>query len=357
MSSSINHNAVFKYILIVCWILTGIIGYYGFFKNHELLTVPLLDFVLPSSIVFLSALVMFSSVIIAVFTKPVTGKYLYILSILTYFIICIGDIHRITPYMIVFFGFFGCFTFLKNDRHIFFTAIIFMISGIYIFSGLHKFNTGFITTIAPRFYFNSLPIPYNNNIGYTMLFSEIALGVLLLFKSTRKIASILLILMHSIIIWKFSPWKLGWNYIVIPWNVIMIFTHIYIIKQANTTRFKIGSGRNFFISLAVFFWIIPCSSQFIYVPENISQKLYSGKSIAGYISFTKKEIDFQSIDVIPEKEYMLIYLQKLSMEQRGIAFNPEISFYEAVYSRFRERYSSTNELHLEELKEIKKNLP
>lgn len=357
MSSFKSHNAVFKYALIACWITTAIIGYSGFFKNHDLLTVPLLNIPIAVQAVFLSALLMFTAVIVAVFTKPVTGKYLFFISLICYLIICISDVSRITPYMLVYFGLFGCFTFLKNDRHIFFTAIIFLISGIYIFSGLHKFNSGFIDHIAPRFYFHSLPISYNSSIGYSIIITEVALGILLLFKSTRKLAATLLILMHSIIIWKVSPWKFGWNYIIIPWNIVMIFAHIYIIRQCATARFKIGSGRSVFIGLSIWFWIIPCCSQFMKIPENISQQLYSGKSITGYISFSKKETSFSSIDLTPDKEYMLIYIHELSMEERGIAFNPEIQYYESVYSRLRKNYSSTNKLHLGKLSEIKKNLP
>ncbi|WP_438962480.1 MauE/DoxX family redox-associated membrane protein [Nonlabens sp.] len=357
MTASLIHNAILKYTLICCWILTAIIGYHGFFKNHELLTIPLLNLELPWLLTLVTAVIMFTTAILAVFSPPATGTYLYVISLLSYLIICIGDIHRVTPYMIVFYGIFTCFTFLKNDRHIFYTALIFILSGVYLFSGLHKFNTGFIEDIAPLFYFNSLPVSYNPTIGYAMAACETLLGLLLLFKSTRKIAATLLITMHLIIIWKLSPLKYGWNYIVIPWNLIMMVSHLYILKQSSTSRFKIGSRSAVFIGLAICFWAVPAMSQFLPIPENVSQKLYSGKSIAGYISFFKKEEHFKDMDLNKDPETTLISLQQLSMEQRGIGFNPELKYYEAVYIRFCENYSSTNQLHFEMPHEIIKNLP
>ncbi len=356
MISPINHNVFLKYALITCWLLTATIGYHGFFKNHELLTVPLFNIAIPESIIYLSAITMFLSAILGVITKPVTGTYLYLLSLACYIIICIADVHRITPYMMVFFALFACFTFLKHDRHIFYTALIFTLSGIYIFSGLHKFNTGFVTDIAPRFYFHSLPLSYDIKIGYTMAATEVLLGMLLLFKSTRRIATVILIFMHAIILWKLSPWKYVWNYIVIPWNSIMIFSLVYLFKQSVVSRFKIGSGRSVLIALAVVIWVIPCVSQFLPLSENISLKLYSGQSIPGYISFTSKEAYFESMNRSKDDQFMIISLQQFSMEERGIAFNPEVTYYNEVFSRFREKYASTNQLHLKRFKEVQNQL-
>ncbi|MGJ8683492.1 MAG: hypothetical protein ACSHWW_02640 [Nonlabens sp.] len=357
MTASINHNNFLKYALIICWLITAVVGYHGFFEDHELLTVSLFNIKIPESFIFLSAIVMFLSPIIAVLTKPVTGKYLFALGVITYGIICIGDVHRITPYMIAYFSLFACFTFLKQDRHIFYTALLFTISGIYIFSGLHKFNTTFITDVAPRFYFHSLPISYDIRMGFFMAAIEVLLGILLFFKKTRKPITVILIVMHLVIMWKLSPWKHGWNYIVIPWNLIMMSSLFYIFQQSNKLRFKIGSGRSVFIGLAMVIWIIPGYSQFFYVPENISMKLYSGKTIPGYISFTEKVPQFESMDAQPKKTYMVIFLMQLSLEERGIGFNPEVVYYEKVFSRFREKYSSTNQLHLESYKKFKNELP
>lgn len=357
MIFSLKHNTLLRYILIICWLLTAVIGYDAFFKNHELLTVPIFNLAMPASIVFLSAIGMFTTAVFALILKPVAGKYLFALSVILYVIICIADAHRITPYMIMFLSLFSFFTFFREDNRLLYTALIFLCSGIYIFSGLHKFNINFATNIGPIFYFHSLPFPYNLQIGYAMAGTEVLLGILLLFRPTRKVASRLLIVMHLLIIWKLSPWKYGWNYIVMPWNMIMIFINVYVLRQFSLLRFKISSGRLVFIGLALFFWIIPGLSFLIYIPENISQKLYSGTTTSGYISFTKKEKNFKSLDLIKDKEEMLISLKRLSMKERGIAFNTETYIYEAVYAQFCQNYQSADQLHLGSFKEIKKNLP
>jgi hypothetical protein len=43
MAKALNHHAVFKYVLIACWVFRGIIGNRGFFKNHHLLNVLLAE--------------------------------------------------------------------------------------------------------------------------------------------------------------------------------------------------------------------------------------------------------------------------------------------------------------------------
>lgn len=357
MTSSFNHHTSFKYIHIACWICTAAIGYNGFFANHHLLTIPLVNALSNGHLVFIGASVTFISVCLGLLSKPTTGKFLYALSLVAYMLLCLGDIHRLAPYMIVFYGLFACFIFLQYDRHIFYAAIIFLISGLYIFSGFHKINSHFIADIAPKFYFHALPIPYNASIGYSMAITEVLLGILLLFKATRRVAASILICMHLIIMWKLSPWKYGFNYIILPWNIAMISCLGYVIKQSQVVRFKIGSGRRVFTMLALFFWAIPLTSQFLAIPENISMKLYSGKTITGYLTFTEKIPEFTAIDITPDSKHMLISLQRLSMEERGVAFNPEAVYYERVFSRFRESYPSTHKLYLNPSPDIIKTIP
>lgn len=342
---------------MLCWICTAAIGYHGFFTNHNLLTIPLVSAISNELIIFISASVMFIAVCVALFSKPAVSKPLYMLSLIAYVLICLGDVHRIAPYMIVFYGLFACFIFLQYDRHIFYGAILFVISGLYIFSGFHKINSHFVTDVAPKFYFHALPIPFNASIGYGMAITEVLLGALLLLRATRRTAATLLICMHLIIIWKLSPWKYGFNYIILPWNIVMISCLGYVIKQSQVVRFKIGSGRRVFTMLALFFWAIPLTSQFLAIPENISLKLYSGKTITGYLTFTEKIPEFTTIDITPDSKHMLISLQQLSMEERGIAFNPEVVCYKRVFSRFRESYPSTNKLYLNPSPDIIKTIP
>lgn len=357
MSSAMNHVTLLKYALCACWVATGIIGYHGFFKNHDLLTVPLTAMQLPSGFVFTGAMLMFCTAVIAPFVRSNSSALLFTLAVCSYVLLCVGDMHRLTPYMIVFFNLFALFIFFKNDQALFYGGLVFALSGLYIFSGIHKMNTGFVTQVAPLFYMHSSPLPYNPIIGYTMAGLEMLLGFLLIVKPSRKAAGSALIIMHLIIMFKLSPWRYGFNYIVLPWNVLMICSLLYLLIKSPVSpgHFKIKHAC--FASIFLFFWALPAASLFTHIPENLSFKLYSGKSLPGYLSFSNKIDDYKSLDLHPDGDFMLLSLQQVSMQERGIAFNAALSNYKKVVARFRKRYPSTHKLHIEKLETILKGLP
>lgn len=330
MKSKFKNRYFLNATLILCWLTTAFIGFNGFFKSHDLLTVSIFDVQIPDVVTCILAAITFSLPVLSLFINVRIAKWLFIFSIVTYLILILFDLHRLTPYMIVYLGIFSALIFLKYDSSILFTALLIIASGIYIFSGLHKLNAGFVTDIAPRLWFHSLPFSYNSTIGYSFAILEIVTGLFLLIPLARKFACIIIITMHLIIIWKLGPWKLDWNYIVIPWNLMMIVTLIFLFRKSAFSKFKIGSAKTLMVSLGLFFWLLPGLSQVIWIPENLSMMLYSGKSKSGYLVLDEKVERFTSYDRIPEKEKMLISLQRYSMEERGIAIHPEIEIYDSI---------------------------
>jgi len=296
------------------------IGFNGFFKSHDLLTVSLFDYQIPDALTFLLAVMMFLSPVTGLFINVRIAKWLLLSSAFLYVVLIVFDLHRLTPYMIAYLGVFAALILLKYDSSILYTALLIIASGIYIFSGLHKLNIGFVKDIAPQFWFYSLPFNYTDVIGYGFAIIEIVAGLLLLLPLTRKLACIPLLLLHTVIIWKLGPWKLDWNTIVMPWNFLMIVTLIYLFRKSALSTFRIGSAQTIMVVLGVFFWLLPGLSQIIWIPENLSMMLYSGKSKSGYLVINEPIDRLSSYDHIPEKEKMLISLQRLSMEERGIAY-------------------------------------
>ncbi len=348
-----RHN-VLKVTLSICWVLTAVIGFNGFFKNHDLLTIGVAGFKLTASVVVLSAFIMFAAAIAAVFVQRGYNKLLFFLSVAAYLLLCLGDVHRLAPYILVFYTLFALFIFLKTNESLFYQCLLFILSGLYIFSGLHKYNLNFVKTVAPLFYIHALPINYSVTIGYGMATVEVVLGILLFFKPTRTISSCLLIFMHMLILWKLSPWQYGYNYIIVPWNILMILSNLFLMTHVHKARTVVNVGHPCMIAVLLLFWLLPGLSQFNKIPENLSFKLYSGNTQNGYVSFREKISAFKSIDLQPNERTMLISLQQLSMQKRGIAFNPEKKYFKIVFERFRESYPSTNKLHFEKLDAILK---
>jgi hypothetical protein len=52
-----------------------------------------------------------------------------------------------------------------------------------------------------------------------------------------------------------------------------------------------------------------------------------------------------SYDRIPEKEKMLISLQRLSMEERGIAIHPELKIYDKILENFKSKIPQTDRIY------------
>ena len=345
MNLHFSNRYVLNATLIICWLATAFLGFNGFFRSHELLTVSLLGIKIADNFTSLIAACVFSLPVIGLFINVRIAKWLLIIAVVLYVALVLLDLHRLTPYMIVYLGIFTSLILLKYDSSILYTALLIIASGIYIFSGLHKLNPGFVTHIAPRLWFHSLPINYTETIGYTFAVLEILSGLLLLIPLTRKYASILLIIMHTIVIWKLGPWKLDWNIIVIPWNIMMVMILIYLFRKSTFSTFRIGSAKSIVTLLGIFFWLLPGLSQILWIPENLSMKLYSGTSKNGYLVINKKVDQFVNYDRIPDHEKMLISLQRYSMEERGIAIHPELVIYDQILEHIKSQIPFADDIY------------
>ena len=99
------------------------------------------------------------------------------------------------------------------------------------------------------------------------------------------------------------------------------------------------------IVLGVFFWLLPALSQIMWIPENLSMMLYSGKSKSGYLVINNSVDRLVAYDRIPKKEKMLISLQHLSMEERGIAIHSELNIYNRILKNFQSQIPQTDRIY------------
>lgn len=356
MNFHFSNRYVLNASLIICWLATAFIGFNGFFKSHDLLTVSIFEFQIPNVLTSLMAGFAFLLPVIALFINVRIAKWLLFISVFLYVLLILFDLHRLTPYMIIYLGIFSVLILLKYDSSILYTALVIVSSGIYIFSGLHKLHPGFVNDIAPRLWFHSLPFQYTNTLGYSFAILEVIAGLFLLIPLTRKLACIGLLAIHIIIIWKLGPWNMDGYVIVIPWNFMMIVTLIYLFRKSALSTFRIGSAQTVMIVLGVFFWLLPGLSQVIWIPENLSMMLYSRKSKSGYLIINEKMDLLRSYDRIPEKEKMMVSLQHYSMEERGIAINPELKIYDQILENIKSQIPETNLIYYIHPNKIDKNL-
>ena len=101
----------------------------------------------------------------------------------------------------------------------------------YFYSGLEKLGYGFVTVLpdmlSPIFHLMHVDVAGISNrvlfpLAILLALVECACGILLAFPRTRNAAVACLILMHVSILSWLGPWGANWNYVVWPWNMLMI---------------------------------------------------------------------------------------------------------------------------------------
>jgi hypothetical protein len=102
---------------------------------------------------------------------------------------------------------------------------------MYSYSGLEKLGYGFATVlpdiVAPLFRWlhfraDNLSERALLPLAIPLALVECASGVMLAFPQTRSAAAVCLILMHVALLWWLGPLGTNWNYVVWPWNLMLI---------------------------------------------------------------------------------------------------------------------------------------
>lgn len=172
------------------------------------------------------------------------------------------------------------------------SSYLLLISGLYIWSGIHKIHPFYFEN-SHQFLMNILestkPIASNHIVSDLSPYFEAFCGLLLLFNRYRKLAIISLIVMHLFIIATLC--KLGWNLMVIPWNLFMIFglSSLFNLKfnfKSEWNSYNLGL-KSFLILTSL---ILP--SLFLVDKMNaaFAYTMYSGRNLIGTIVMDSADI-------------------------------------------------------------------
>jgi uncharacterized membrane protein YphA (DoxX/SURF4 family) len=168
---------------------------------------------------------------------------------------CLLDQNRWQPWEYLYVFVLLIFILNKNKPSFITTSFVIILATIYFYSGLHKFNIGFVNNVWETLFLRRyLHVPASSCQGFWLRFTGFTLqviecfaGICLLFGKTKKVAAVTLIAMHSIILIVIGPLGLHYNKIVWPWNVAMIF-YLYLIfikcKDASCKQFIFMGMRN-----------------------------------------------------------------------------------------------------------------
>ncbi len=224
------------------------------------------------------------------------------------------------------------------------------ISGIYFWSGLHKFNSNFINVVFKSILIDlfkidsSYAIQRLSYLGYAIPLVEVCIGLTLLVPKTRQMGVWLAIITHLFILIYLSPLGISSNSVVYPWNlgmvlfVIILFWNIknkpFLLKRSN----RINFASLFLLSLI---WICPLLNFFNYWDNYLSFLLYSGKIKSYYIAVEEKmstriikKYNPSFIDLKGMTGGRIIDLNKWALEDLNVPFYAESRVFKNISKNF-----------------------
>ncbi len=211
------------------------------------------------------------------FLKP---KIFLKLLLLTGLLLIFGNIHRLQ----VWFYFYGLMLFLflwkqRTAAELLMFTMRGVVAGVYLWSGLHKFNVHFQTDIFP-WLMEPLGLERFSWGAYSAGGLEVLIALGLLFRSTRNFSVLVCLIFHTSILGLLGPFGHHWNMVVWPWNLVMpllVLLLFFDIKKLNSNNRGLML-RSFPAGPFVLFlvWILPGFNYFGITPEQLSFKMYAG---------------------------------------------------------------------------------
>lgn len=204
----------------------------------------------------------------------------------------------------------------KHDlEDIFRIAIV----GVYIWSGLHKFNAAFVEHTLPNTFNLDL-----GSLGYAVPLFETILGLGLIFRTTRKASIIGLFGMHFFIFYHIFFGSIIYDVVILPWNIGMLY--ILTLLFWNEDRFFIRiKPLNFGNLIACTIFLILPSLNFIGLWQSYpSFNLFSGKTEQAFLYVDEEFKSRFSTDTQQKFDVEnKIYLTKLSFSELKVPTPPD----------------------------------
>ncbi len=141
------------------------------------------------------------------------------------------DVNRVQPWVYWYVLVFGGVAWYADPQRV----PAWVLAAVYGWGGLHKITPWFAEDNFPWFcdaFAVTQPLG-SPALGYAAAVLEAMLAPLLLLPQTRRWASAGALLLHSWIILVLSPAGLNWNAVIIPWNVAMMATILYVFIPKN----------------------------------------------------------------------------------------------------------------------------
>ena len=335
-----------------CWFISKILAWKVFTTCRVFPIIPALKFLniqvaSVHNILFTSSLLL---MLFYIFLKQ--KKYILIFILLVEIFSCLLDINRLQPWEYLFS--LVIFSFLVNRYKTFLSVFIAILSFTYLYSGFFKLNPLFLKNIWKYLILHNF-LGLNQNLvtnkwlyhsGYLFAMLELLSGIGLLFTNTRKWSALFLILMHGMILIILGPLGLSINYIVWPWNILMIIFLLFLLQNQ---YFKIALFDLFlkWNKLILFLIVIlPIFNFFGYADNNFSFHMYTGnsKSCKIILRDTAKANVLKPYfreNIENGKVQYYISVNDWAMKEMNVPAYPETRVYNAIDDYLKSKIDST----------------
>jgi uncharacterized membrane protein YphA (DoxX/SURF4 family) len=297
-----------------------------------------------TSALFLIALCLLS------FNKPRSFNNLALLFLILY---ALGDYNRIQPWFFYFIVIFGIITnFKKHQRSLY--SIALMLACVYIMSGIQKVNGGFAHSTHPWLIMpitNSLSPSskdFLNSMWWIGPLVESLAGLGLLFRKTSRVSAVVLILMHTFILFMIGPLGRNTNTVVWPWNLAFMFILFrgFIQREMDLGKF-ISDKRNIkpTVSILILFLLLPVVSFWGYWPKHFSGALYSGNKIKSEILIPDELVQLLNTEYEPAYngiEYVILP-NAWTIQELHVAMYPSKKAHLTLFNAMCNNYSEYSE--------------
>jgi len=164
-----------------------------------------------------------------------------------------------------------------------------LLAGMYLWSGLQKFNVSFASEVFPWLIEPVVPEEARAFARHGALLPpviEAALGVGLLVPAFRPLAVLGVLGMHAGVLYVLGPWGHDWNSVVWPWNgAMMAFVLILFVRTpAVTLPALLWPGRSLVHwGALVLFGVMPAFNFVGWWDSYLSAALYSGNTVKAHV--------------------------------------------------------------------------
>ncbi len=274
-------------------------------------------------------------------------QWVGILTVLLFVVLLLQDQMRWQPWSYHYLLFLLPFCFSKENKvGLYYFQLILV--AIYLWGGIHKLNFNYFETVFPRFFFDFTAFRLQGSLkllGLLIPITEIAIGLGLLFKWTRKWAMLAGIGSHLFILIWLSPIGAHSNTSIIPWNLAMIVFLVLCFYQTETGNLLMEGWkerkRYLTAGLLVLVFVFPVLNFGQLWDHYLSFNMYSGKNNILYVAIEENELEklpYNFQDAFIEMEGLaggkIININQWAMNELNVPVPPEDRIFKEISRLF-----------------------